>query len=128
MNLIEGDEQLYELDETLVSMTEESLLFWLPKFIAEVHKGDGGLYPPNNVYQNYMLWAVTSDVLNCNKKKKFDESMLDSDSKQDQVISRESENKPIVPEGQFSNLPVLNLGGATNFTINFNLGKDSCAY
>ena len=36
MNLIEDDEQLYELDETVVSMTEESLLFWLPKFIAEV--------------------------------------------------------------------------------------------
>ena len=51
MNLIEDDEQLYELDETLVSMTEESLLFWLPKFIAEVRKGDGGLYPPNGVYQ-----------------------------------------------------------------------------
>ena len=51
MNLIEDDEQLYELDETLVSLTEESLLFWLPKFIAEVRKGDGGLYPPNSVYQ-----------------------------------------------------------------------------
>ena len=50
MNLIEDDEQLYELDETLVSMTEESLLFWLPKFIAKVRKGDGGLYPPNSVY------------------------------------------------------------------------------
>lgn len=51
MNLIEDDEQRYEIDETLVSMTEESLLFWLPKFIAEVRKGDGGLYPPNGVYQ-----------------------------------------------------------------------------
>ena len=51
MNLIEDDEQLYELDETLVLMTEESLLFWLPKFIAEVRKRDGGLYPPNSVIQ-----------------------------------------------------------------------------
>ena len=73
------------------------------------------------------LRSVTSDVLNCNKKTKFDESMLVSDSKQDQVIGKESttDNKPIGPERQFSNFLVLNLGGATNFTINFNLGKDS---
>ena len=51
MNLIEDDKQQYELDKTLLSMTEESFLFWLPKFIAEVRKGDGGLYPPNSVYQ-----------------------------------------------------------------------------
>ena len=75
------------------------------------------------------LCSVTSDVLNCTKKTKLDESVLVADSK-DQVVSREfvtdnSENKPIVPERQFSNLPVLHLGGATNFTINFNLGKDS---
>ena len=51
MNLTEDNEQLYELDEMLVSMTKESLLSWLPKFIAEVCKGDGGLCPPNSVYQ-----------------------------------------------------------------------------
>ena len=56
MNLIEDDEQLYELDETLVSM------FRLPKFIAEVRKGDGGPYPPNNVYQICcgLSWALKS--------------------------------------------------------------------
>ena len=61
-NLIEDDEQLYELDEILLSMTEESLLFWLPKFIAEVRKGDGGLYPPNSVYQICcgLSWALKS--------------------------------------------------------------------
>ena len=74
------------------------------------------------------LHSVTSNVLNCTKKTKLDESVLVADSK-DQVVSKEfvtdnSENKPIVPERQFSNLPVLHLGGATNFTINFNLGKD----
>ena len=67
--------------------------------------------------------SVTSDVLNCNKKVKTEESVLDLDSKHDQVITRDN-SKPIVPESKFSNLPVLNLGGATNFTINFNIGKD----
>ena len=42
-----------------------------------------------------------------------------------EFITDNSENKPIAPERQFLNLPVPNLGGATNFTINFNLGKDS---
>ena len=65
--------------------------------------------------------------MNCNKKVKIEESMPDLDSKQEQVIARDNssdENKPTVPESKFSSLPVLNLGGATNFTINFNLGKD----
>ena len=70
------------------------------------------------------LRSVTSDVLNCNKKAKMQESVLDLD-KQVSVTSRSEENKQIMPESKFSNLPVLNLGGATNFTINFNLGKDS---
>ena len=43
-NLIKDDEQLYEIDETLTSMTEDGLLFWLPKFVAEVRKSDVGLY------------------------------------------------------------------------------------
>ena len=47
MNLIEDNEQLYELDETLASMTQQSLLFWLPKFIAEVCKEMGPL--PSNI-------------------------------------------------------------------------------
>ena len=47
----EDDEQLYEIDETLTSMTVDGLLFWLPKFVAEVRKSGGGLYPPNSVYQ-----------------------------------------------------------------------------
>ena len=59
------------------------------------------------------LRSITSDVLNCNKKPKTEESVLDSDSKQDQFIIRDT------------NVPVLNLGGATNFAINFNIGKDS---
>ena len=50
-NLIEDDDHLYELNETLISMTEECLLFWLPKFVVEVRKSDGDLYPPNSVYQ-----------------------------------------------------------------------------
>ena len=50
-NLIEDDEHLYELNQTLTSMTEECLLFRLPKFIVKVRKSDGGLYPPNSVYQ-----------------------------------------------------------------------------
>ena len=33
------------------AMTEEALLFWLPKFVAEIRKSDGSLYPPNSVYQ-----------------------------------------------------------------------------
>ena len=50
-NLIESDELLYELHVTPVSMTEDGLLFWLPKFVSEARKTDGNLYPPNSVYQ-----------------------------------------------------------------------------
>ena len=32
-------------------MAEEALLFWLLKFVAEIRKRDGSLYPPNSVYQ-----------------------------------------------------------------------------
>ena len=52
-------------------------------------------------------------------------SMLDLDGKQVSVTSRSEENKQIVPQSKLSHLPVLNLGGATIYTINFNVGKDS---
>ena len=50
-NLIESDEYEYELTETFVTMSEEAMLFWLPKFITEVRRSDGNSYPPNSVYQ-----------------------------------------------------------------------------
>ena len=46
------------------------------------------------------LYSVTSNTLNCNKKIKTEDSVLDLDGKQNQVTSRDSrsdENKQIVP-------------------------------
>ena len=73
------------------------------------------------------LHSITSEILNCNKKPKTEESVVDSDSKQDQFMIRDtrSDDKQSMQENKFSNVPVLNLGGATNFIINFNIGKDS---
>ena len=42
-------------------MTEETLLFRLPKCIAEVCKGDGGLYSLSSVYQIAMLWGFAPE-------------------------------------------------------------------
>ena len=50
-NLVEADECVHELKQEFTAMTEEALLFWLPKFVAEIRKSDGSLYPPNSVYQ-----------------------------------------------------------------------------
>ena len=78
-----------------------------------------------NGYLGYWwLPVVISDIEN---KLSYTMVIMVINGKQDQVISKESttdEKSPIVLERQFSNLPILNLGGATNFTINFNLGKD----
>ena len=49
--LVEVDECVHKLKQEFTAMTEEALLFWLPKFVAEIRKSDGSLYPPNSVYQ-----------------------------------------------------------------------------
>ena len=49
--MIEDEERNYELREEITDCTEESLVFWLPKFVAEVHKVNGQPYPPNSLYQ-----------------------------------------------------------------------------
>ena len=68
-NLVEVDECVHELKQEFTAMTEEALLFWLPKFVAEIRKSDGSLYPPNSVYQiccglsralKSALWMKTS--------------------------------------------------------------------
>ena len=35
----------------IAEMSEDSLKFWLVKFVAEVRRADGKPYPPNSVYQ-----------------------------------------------------------------------------
>ena len=50
-SLIESDEHQHELNKTFVTMTEEAMLFRLPKFITEARRSDGNPYPPNSVYQ-----------------------------------------------------------------------------
>ena len=35
----------------LVSMSKEAINFWLSKFVVEVRRTDGDLYPPNSIYQ-----------------------------------------------------------------------------
>ena len=50
-NLVEADECVHKLKQEFTAMTEEALLFWLLKFVAEIRKSDGSLYPPNSVYQ-----------------------------------------------------------------------------
>ena len=50
-NLVKADECVHKLKQEFTAMTEEALLFSLPKFVAEMRKSDGSLYPPNSVYQ-----------------------------------------------------------------------------
>ena len=47
-NLIEDCEHDYD---DFPYGKEESLTFWLPKFVVEVRKGNGDPYPPNSLYQ-----------------------------------------------------------------------------
>ena len=63
------------------------------------------------------LRSVTSDVLNCSTKKMKTETKLEK-------TETKIETKPEPASCAENKFPVLNLGGATNFTINFNLGKD----
>ena len=42
-NLVKVDECVHELKQEFTAMTEEALLFWLPKFVAEIRKSDGSL-------------------------------------------------------------------------------------
>ena len=50
-NLVEADEYVHELKQGFTAMTEEALLFWLPKFVAQIRKSDGSLFPPNSAHQ-----------------------------------------------------------------------------
>ena len=45
-NLVEADECMHELKQEFTAMTEEALLFWLPKFVAEIRKSDGSVSNP----------------------------------------------------------------------------------
>ena len=59
------------------------------------------------------LRSVTSNVLNCAKKVRTEENQSVDCSSKPEPRNATVENK----------LPVLNLGDAANFTINFNFGK-----
>ena len=50
-NLIEHHEHDYELNEDFAACDQDSLVFWLLKFVAEVHKVSSQPYPPNSLYQ-----------------------------------------------------------------------------
>ena len=50
-SLVEADECVHELKQGFTAMTKEASLFWLPKFVAEIRKSDGSLFPPNSVDQ-----------------------------------------------------------------------------
>ena len=39
------------LKQEFTAMTEEALLFQLPKFVADIRKSDGSPDPPNSVHQ-----------------------------------------------------------------------------
>ena len=49
-NLVNDDECVHGLKQEFTVMTKEALLLWLPKFVAEIRKSDGSVYPPNSVY------------------------------------------------------------------------------
>ena len=42
-NLVKVDECVHELKQEFTTMIEEALLFWLPKFVAEIRKSDVSL-------------------------------------------------------------------------------------
>ena len=50
-NLIEHHEREFELKEDFAACDQDSLVFWLPKFVAEVRKVSSQPYPPNSLYQ-----------------------------------------------------------------------------
>lgn len=50
-NLIEQSESRQELLPIFTDMKEDSMCFWIEKFVAEVRKTDGNPYPPNSLYQ-----------------------------------------------------------------------------
>ena len=49
--LVEQSECKQDLNEYFPLGTVQSIAFWLPKFVAEVRKGNGQPYPPNCLYQ-----------------------------------------------------------------------------
>ena len=69
-NTLSSDEHQHELNETFVTMTEEAIVFWLPKFIAEAEevRSDRNLNPPNSVYQiccglsRVLMSAIRSEI------------------------------------------------------------------
>ena len=49
-NLVEVDEYVHEIKQEFTAMNEEALLFWLPKFVAEIRKSDGSLRSSGTLY------------------------------------------------------------------------------
>ena len=62
------------------------------------------------------LKNITSEVLNGSTEKRI-KSDVPSVAENENPISTATDNKVV------SSFPAINLGGATNFTINFNIGN-----
>ena len=65
------------------------------------------------------LRLITSDVLNCAKKVKSEDG---NQNVKFEECPASIKNTPNTGSGE-NNFPVLNLGGATHFTINFNINS-----
>ena len=48
--VMEEKEKLHPLDENFVTMSIDSISFWLPKFILEVRKENSECYPPSSLH------------------------------------------------------------------------------
>ena len=82
-NLIKSDESEHELTETFLTMSEEAMLFWLPKFITDVRGSDRNSHPPNSAYEicGGLSWALRSvnrseiDIFNSPKFSQFRDTL-----------------------------------------------------
>ena len=41
----------------ITDMTKEQMQYWLVRFVLEVRKKCGDVYPPNSLHHNYCCWG-----------------------------------------------------------------------